>query len=333
MRAIELTRPGQFQPRQLADPGPPPAGWARVRVRRVGICGTDWHAYAGRQPFFSYPRVLGHELGVEVEDSADGSLQRGDRCAVEPYLNCGTCGACRSGKSNCCESLQVLGVHVDGGMCESLWVPVAKLHRSTKLALEQLALVETLAIGCHAVNRAGVSPGDRVLVLGAGPIGLSILPFLKAAGAEVCVADISESRLAFCRDKMGVSRTLDARRDLAEQLDTPPVIVMDATGNPSSMTRTFDWVAHGGTIVFVGLFPGDVTFHDPNFHRREVTLKASRNALPADFRRIIAMIENGEVDTTPWITHRAELLQLPDVAAQWARPETGVIKAMLTCDA
>lgn len=332
MKTVVLQQPGMLVVEDRSDPGNPPPGWARVQVRRVGICGTDWHAYAGRQPFFSYPRVLGHELGVEVLDAPDGSLQRGDRCAVEPYLNCGSCDACRRGKGNCCESLRVMGVHIDGGMCGSLLVPTVKLHRSLVLSLEQLALVETLAIGCHAVDRAAVSPGERVLVLGAGPIGLSILPFLKVAGAEVIVADISESRLAFCREAMGVAHTLDAKRDLAAQLDARPAVVMDATGNAASMMRCFDLVAHGGTIVFVGLFVGDVTFHDPNFHRREITLKASRNALPGDFVRIIAMVERGEVDTSPWITHRAALLEWPDLVPTWSRPESGVLKAMLSHD-
>src|SRR5437773_3847855 len=187
MHTLVLTKPGLLQLTQTNAPDPCRAGHAIVRVRRVGICGTDWHAYHGRQPFFTYPRILGHELGVEVVSVNDpaSDLKAGDRCAIEPYLSCGNCVACRRGMSNCCANLQVLGVHIDGGMREMIAVPSAKLHRSEKLSLDQLALVETLAIGCHAVARAKLAPNEWVLVLGAGPIGLSVLPFAQAAGARL----------------------------------------------------------------------------------------------------------------------------------------------------
>jgi 2-desacetyl-2-hydroxyethyl bacteriochlorophyllide A dehydrogenase len=280
--------------------------------------------------------VLGHELGVEVERLNDpaSDLKPGDTCSVEPYLNCGHCVACRRGKGNCCTDLRVLGVHADGGMCEWLVVPTGKLHRSNKLTLDQLALVETLGIGCHAVVRAGVEAGEHVLILGAGPIGLSVVPFVQATGAEPMVADVSAARLAAARDLMKVRTILDARGDLVQQLKDAcggdlPTAVIDATGNPASMARCFDLVAHGGRIVFVGLFQGEVTFNDPNFHRRETTLLASRNALPADFERIIRLIEEGRVDTTPWITHRAPADDFLTVLPQWLSPDAKLLKAVL----
>lgn len=331
MITVTLQAPGRFTVDQSPEPGDVPAGHALVRVRRIGVCGTDWHAFAGQQPFFAYPRVLGHELGVEVVSVNDpaSDLKPGDQCAVEPYLNCGRCVACRRGKGNCCTDLKVLGVHVDGGMRERILVPAGKLHRSNRLSLDQLALVETLGIGCHAVARAGVEKGDRVLVLGAGPIGLAAVQFAQAAGVDPVVADTAEPRLAFCRRQLGVRQTPDARGDLAAGLGEPPNVVIDATGNPASMTRCFDLVAHGGRIVFVGLFQGDVTFNDPNFHRREITLLASRNALPGDFKRIIRLVEEGVVDTTPWITHRAPCAELPDAVGAWLSPDAGLLKAML----
>ncbi len=335
MKTVVLEKPGEFRVTDRDETGDPPAGWARVRVRRVGICGTDWHAYHGRQPFFTYPRVLGHELGVEIESAPGLDLQPGDRCAVEPYLNCGHCVACRRGRGNCCVDLKVLGVHIDGGMCERLLVPGSKLHRSASLSLDQLALVETLGIGCHAVARAAPERGEPVLILGAGPIGLSVIPFVQAAQAVPIVADVSEPRLAFCRQRMNVAHALDARGDLVARIRDHcngelPTVVIDATGNPASMMRTFDMVAHGGRIVFVGLFAGDVSFADPSFHRREATLLASRNALPGDFTRIIRLIEDNVVDTTPWITHRAAAVELPDVLTSWLAPDAGLIKAMLS---
>ena len=336
MKTLILDQPGNFRLIDAPSPTDVPAGHALVRVHRVGFCGTDWHAYHGRQPFFSYPRILGHELGVEVVSVNDpqSHLKPGDRCSVEPYLNCGVCIACRRGKGNCCVNLKVLGVHADGGMREQIVVPTGKLHRSSVLSFEQLALVETLGIGCHAVERAKPQAAENVLVLGAGPIGLSVMPFVLALGANAIVADVSETRLAFCKNQMHVTATLDARVDLIAQLQQQldgelPTVIIDATGNPGSMAKCFDLIAHGGRIVFVGLFQGDMTFNDPNFHRRECTLMASRNALQADFTRIIRLIEEGKVDTTPWITHRSAAGSLLDVFPEWLKPDANVLKAML----
>ena len=336
METIVLKQPGEFEVTQTDAPSAPPAGHALVRVRRVGICGTDWHAFRGKQPFFTYPRILGHELGVEIEQVNDPSskLKPGDRCAVEPYLICGHCGACKRGRTNCCANLKVLGVHIDGGMRSQIVVPTNKLHKSEKLSLDQLALVETLGIGCHAVNRAAPERGEWTLILGAGPIGLSVIPFTQAAGANVIVADISAQRLEFCRTQMKVQHTLVSDDKLIDRLKEIiggelPTVVIDATGNPQSMMRTFDLIAPAGKIVFVGLFQGEVTFNDPNFHRREVTLMATRNAVGDDFRRIITMIETGVIDTTPWITHRTPASAICESVKQWLDPAAGVLKAVV----
>ena len=317
MLQIVLEKPGQFTATDGPAPVPGP-GEALVRVHRVGVCGTDLHAFAGRQPFFTYPRIPGHELGVEVIDpgSEPHGLVAGDRCSVEPYLNCGRCIACRRGKPNCCAGLKVLGVHVDGGLRPFFAVPARKLHKSARLTYDQLALVETLVIGAHAVERAGVAPDDFVLVIGAGPIGLSVIQFVQARGATLAVMDVSEPRREFCRRQLGVVHTLAPGPDAAGQLralgsDELPTVIIDATGNAQSMAGAFDLPASGGRLVFVGLFQGDVTFHDPNFHRRELTLLASRNAPPGTFREVIALIEAGRINTTPWITHRFSLADTP----------------------
>ena len=335
MLQIVLEKPGQF----AATDGPEPTlapGDALVRVHRIGVCGTDLHAFAGRQPFFSYPRILGHELGVEVVDPGTDphGLKAGDRCSLEPYINCGHCIACRRGKPNCCTSLNVLGVHSDGGMRPLFAVPARKLHRSAKLNYEQLALVETLGIGAHAVERAELQREDFVLVIGAGPIGLSVIQFALVSGATLAVMDVSETRLAFCRDQLGVKHAITANPDAAGQIKTIgdgdlPTVVIDATGNAKSMAGTFDLVAHGGRIVFVGLFQGDVTFNDPNFHRREITLCASRNAVPQTFRDIITLIEAGRVNTQPWITHRFALADTPAVFPEKIAGNPAVLKAMI----
>jgi alcohol dehydrogenase len=340
MQAIVLQKPGHFEQVGIDEPKGPGPGEALVRVHRVGICGTDVSGYLGKMPFYSYPRIPGHELGVEVLAVGAGvtGVKPGDRCSVEPYLNCQSCFACRRGGGNCCENLQVLGVHTDGGLRPRFLVPARKLHPSTKLALEQLALVETLAIGCHAVSRGGPRPGEHALVIGAGPIGLSVIEFVKLTGAKITVLDVNERRLDFCEKTMGVDHVLLAKGDgselagLHDATGGLPAVVFDATGNTKSMGNAFHYVAHTGRLVFVGIVTDDVSFPDPLLHRREMTVFASRNALPADFDRIIGLIEEGRIDTRPWITHRTSFGELIDNFPSYTRPETGVIKAMVEVD-
>lgn len=304
MRQVVLEQPGRFSGVVDAVPPEPRADEALVRVHRVGVCGTDWHAFRGEQPYFTYPRILGHELGVEIVAAPPdgGGLKPGDRCAVEPYLSCGECDACRAGKYNCCERLRVLGVHTDGGMRELLAVPAGRLHKSERLSLDQLALVETLGIGAHAVARSGLTAGEEALVVGAGPIGLSVVQFARAAGGRVRVLETSPSRREFAA-RFGVETLAAPDGRLAG-------VVFDATGSAASMAESMGRVAHGGRLVFVGLVQGAVALDDPLFHRRELTLFATRNSA-RDFPRIISMIEQGLVDTSPWITHRMTLAEVP----------------------
>ncbi|MGN6363045.1 MAG: zinc-binding alcohol dehydrogenase family protein [Thermomicrobiales bacterium] len=339
METLVLMEPGRFTLTETALPAPPGPGEALVRVHRVGVCGTDLHAFKGEQPFFSYPRILGHELGVEVialgDGAADTGLAVGDRCAVEPYLHCGTCVACRQGKTNCCVRLQVLGVHTDGGMREFITAPADKLRRSSTLSYEQLALVEMLGIGAHAVGRAAIVPGEFALVIGAGPIGLSTLAFAQQAGAQTIALDLAPGRLDFARQALGVGHTVRAGDGALDELlaitnGDLPTAVFDATGNAASMHNAFRYVASGGRLIFVGLFQGDITFNDPDFHRRELTILATRNATGADHYRIIAALEAGAFDPAGWITHRASPEATVEQFAGWLHPETGVIKAMVT---
>lgn len=338
MHAIQLQQPGEFHTIDLPEPAEPGPGQALVRVHRIGICGTDIAGYLGKMPFYSYPRIPGHELGVEVVaiGPSVANVKPGDRCSVEPYLNCGDCFACRRGRSNCCQKLEVLGVHTDGGMRPRFLVPARKLHRSDKLSLEQLALVETLGIGCHAVNRAEVQPGEFVLIVGAGPIGLATLEFVRLAGAKTIVLDMNAARLDFCKRTYNIDHAVLFKGDGSELKKIEEITggnlasaVFDATGSPQSMSNAFNYVAHTGKLVFVGIVNTDVSFNDPLLHRREMTVYASRNALPEDFRRIIELIETGRIDTRPWITHRTPFDQLIAQFPSFTRPETGVVKAMV----
>jgi 2-desacetyl-2-hydroxyethyl bacteriochlorophyllide A dehydrogenase len=336
MKKVLLVQPGVLQFKQAEEPGNPGPDQTLVRVKNIGVCGTDLHAYQGTQPFFTYPRVLGHELSVEVIASGEGEVTYapGTRCAVEPYFSCGYCSVCRRGKPNCCLNIQVFGVHIDGGMCEFACIPTRYLHPSSSLSFEQLALVEPLAIGAHAVTRAHLDKGEHVLVIGAGPIGLAVAQSALLAGAQVLVLDISEQRLAYCKQQWPQIICLDGRdKPLAalQQLfgDDLPTAVFDATGNSQSMRTAFSYVGHGGRLIFVGLFQGDITFNDPDFHKRELTLLSSRNATATNFRQIITHLEGGQIDVTSWITHRASAQTVPNLFPHWFDHDSGIIKAVV----
>jgi 2-desacetyl-2-hydroxyethyl bacteriochlorophyllide A dehydrogenase len=326
MRQVVLNEPGTLTLRQVADPTPA-AGEALVRVRRIGICGTDLHAFAGRQPFFTYPRGLGHELAVTVEQVPAGEtrIKAGDACAVRPFLNNPESRASQRGRTNCCEELKVLGVHTDGGMGDLLAIPTRFLHLMPRpdMTLDALALVEPLSIGAHAVARAQVTRNDEVLVIGAGPIGLATAQFASLTAGSLTVVDLSKSRLELVQALFPSART-DTGTPAGSRYD----VVFDATGSAASMMRAFDDVAAGGRLVFVGLTLDPITFADPDFHRREITLLASRNATADDFARVLHAIETGAANPDAWITHRVPLDEIPARFGE-VRGDPSLVKAVI----
>ena len=339
MKALQLEKPLAWRRIEIPEPQPPGPGEALLRVHRVGICGTDLSGYLGKMPFFSYPRIPGHELGVEVLEVGEGvaNVRPGDRCSVEPYINCQRCYACQRGFTNACQHHKTLGVMCDGGLAERIVLPARKLHPAPALSHDQAALVETLAIGCHAIDRAQPRHGEHVLVIGAGPIGLSVIEFARLSGARTIVTDLQASRLAFVREKMGVPDTFQTRGDDSDFESLAGLtagqmadVIVDATGNARSMARAMEFAAHGARVVFVGITQQNLEFpHAPVLHRRELTLMASRNARSGDFPRIIDLIGSGRIDTRPWITHHARMDDVPDVFGPWLDPASGVIKAVV----
>lgn len=338
MKAIEFTEPESLKRIDIDEPGKPGPGQAIVATHRMGVCGTDISGYLGKMPFFKYPRIPGHELGVEVLEIGDGvsNVKPGDRCSVEPYMNCGECYPCRKGNSNCCAKLNVIGVMVDGGLCEKFLIRADKLHVSEKLSFEQLALVETLGIGCHANDRGAPGEGDHALIIGAGPIGLATLEFARLTGASLTVMDMVESRLDFVRQTYGIENTVVFKGDGSEAARIDEItggdlyaVVTDATGNNRSMANALNYVASTGTLVYVGITTQEITIPHPPMHKKEATIKGSRNALPSDFPRIIGLIEDGTINTDPWVTHRTSFDAVPDEFESFTRPETGVIKAVI----
>ncbi len=321
MRTVILSEPGRFTIGSEDHPIPGP-GQALVRVHSIGVCGTDIKAYAGSQPFFTYPRILGHELGVEVLDAPSGQtrIRNGQHCAVEPYQTCGHCHPCRNGRANCCEDLRVLGVHRDGGMRPLICVLAEMLFPSSKLSPDQLALVETLGIGAHAVERSGVGANQSVLIVGGGPIGLTVLQFAISAGADVTLLELSERRRHFARQF--------PVRVLGRPDGTRYQVVFDATGSRMAMESSFDHVASAGTLVLVGLVQDRISFDDPEFHRRELNVLSSRNSYGL-FPKIIAAIEDGRINTAPWITARMELAKVPEQFVEVTK-DPDLVKSIVT---
>ena len=336
MKTLVCLNPEVFEYQEREAP-PSLSGRSILQVKRIGICGTDLHAFEGTQPYFDYPRVLGHELsGDLVEGENISDIKTGDKITIMPYFHCGTCVACRHGITNCCVNMKVCGVHIDGGMTEYLSVPNYALIPGEGLSYEELALVEPLAIGAHAIRRARVTEGENVLVMGAGPIGLGVMEYAKLSGGKVIALDLNEGRLRFCRNFLKVDYTINgAEVDVAEALREItngdfPTVVIDATGSGRAIAAGFSYLAHGGRYILVGLQKGDISFSHPEFHKREATLMSSRNATREDFETVIQSLKTGKVKALNYITHRVEFSEVKDTFSQWLNPANGVIKAMVS---
>ena len=337
MKTLVCEAPGELK---YADKTAPreEEGRTVIRIERIGICGTDLHAYEGTQPYFEYPRILGHELAGEIVSTDNSDFNKGEKVTFIPYFNCGTCVACRHGLPNCCVNMKVCGVHVDGGMVEFLSVPSSSLIHGQGLSVDELALIEPLAIGAHGVRRAAVRDGEIVLVVGAGPIGLGIMELARIAGAQVIALDINESRLAFCKNNLEIPHKINGvKENVVERLkeitnNDMPTVVIDATGSRKAINDGFQYMAHGARYVLVGLQKGEVAFSHPEFHKREGTLMSSRNATREDFEHVINCMKKGWIKPANYITHRVLFGEVKEQFHSWLLPENGVIKAMVQMD-
>lgn len=321
--------PDRFELREAPVPQTAPEGWALVDICAVGLCGTDYHIFEGKHPYLQYPRVIGHELSGRLTHAAAG-MEAGALVVINPYVSCGACRACQRGKPNCCAKIEVLGVHRDGGLCARVAVPVGNLYPAEGLDEVQAAMVEFLAIGAHAVARSGVRAGDRVLVTGAGPIGIGVALFARLEGAEVHLLDLSAQRLEQARAKFGFDLLHDdaagiLKGDLIEGFD----LVFDATGTARAIEAGFPLLAHGSTYVLVSVVKDTITFEDAEFHKRETRIVGSRNALKADFERVMAAMRDGRIDTDALLSAEIPLSDLPDRFAALAADREGLIKAVV----
>ncbi|CCM74245.1 zinc-binding alcohol dehydrogenase family protein [Rhizobium mesoamericanum] len=339
MKAVLCQEPGVLELVERPSPGTPKAGWVRLAVSHVGICGTDYHIFEGKHPFLEYPRVMGHEISATVLEAADGvAMTAGTPVIVNPYLSCGICVACRQGKPNCCTDIKVLGVHTDGAFCDEISVPAGNLYAASGVSMEAAATTEFLAIGAHAVRRSMAPAGSRSLVIGAGPIGLGAAIFSRIAGHEVTLLDTSQERLRMAADRFGFSSGIVAGEGASEAVKAKTDgdgfdVVFDATGYGPSMERAFSFVAHGGALVLVSVVKDDIRFSDPEFHKREMMVIGSRNATRVDFEHVVDSIVRGFVPVDQLITHRTTLADAPRDLARWAHEKSGLIKAVIKVSA
>lgn len=333
MKAISCEQPGSFVNRIINVP-PLRTGEVQIKIKQIGICGTDLHAYAGNQAFFSYPRILGHEIAAAVSQANGRAFSEGEKVVVIPYIHCGSCIACRSGKTNCCETLQVLGVHTDGAMQEFLAVPEGLLIPTPQLTWTEMAMVEPLSVAAHAVKRANVKKGDQVLVMGCGPIGLATMVFSKIAGATVTAMDLNLERLNVANSSFSADHILSPVQEGGTRSQNPAhkskyQVVFDATGNKQAMESGPFYACHGGKYVLVGLYKDNLCFHHPSIHAKELSLLCSRNATKEDFLRVIQTLEDKQFPTEAYHTHTLNFEEISSRFDELMIPSNQVIKAMV----
>ncbi|WP_299150167.1 zinc-binding alcohol dehydrogenase family protein [uncultured Tateyamaria sp.] len=329
MQAGVVVEPGSFAVQDRPVITDVPDGWVLIDICAVGLCGTDYHIFEGKHPFLEYPRVIGHELSGRVARDGDG-WGAGDLVVVNPYLSCGTCRACKRGKPNCCSNIEVLGVHRDGGLAPQLAVPAQNLYPADGLTPLQAAMVEFLAIGAHAVRRSDVTKADRVLVTGVGPIGIGTALFARLMGAHVTLLDLSTERLAMAADRFGFDSGYTRLEAALASTDGEGFdVVFDATGHGGAIEAGFPAVAHGGTYVLVSVVKDDITFNDPEFHKREMRLIGSRNALKADFDWVMSSFRDNLIDADALCSDVLSLDALTTALGKLAADRAGLIKAVV----
>lgn len=338
MIALSCETPGKFEFKEISLPKPT-KGYALLKIKRIGICGTDYHAFEGTQPFFNYPRILGHEIAAEIiQLENEQEFRIGEKVTINPYFSCGHCIACRNAKPNCCEHISVFGVHEDGGMQEYISVPESSLIHGQDLSFDELALVEPLAIGAHGVKLSDLKAGELVLILGAGPIGLGTASLAQIAGGKVIIADYNTNRLDFCLHKLDLSHIINlSQTDMYTGLKEitggdMPTVIIDCTGNQDAINGALKFLAHGGKLILIGLQKKEIIISHPEFHKREATMKSSRNALADDFSHVINCISKGLIHPLDFISHRVAFESLPENFEKLLNSQQSVIKALVEFD-
>ncbi len=335
MKAFFIVSPHETELREI-DPPAPADGEVLLRVRMVGLCGSDLTSFRGANPMVTYPRIPGHEIAATVEQvsgPAGEAFAVGDNVTVSPYTSCGQCTSCRRGRPNACRGNQTLGVQRDGALTELLSVPASKLYASRKLSIKALALVEPLTVGFHAADRGQVGPDDTVAVLGCGAIGLGAVAGAAYAGARVIAVDIDDAKLAVAAAAGAAETVNSAATPLHDALaeltggDGPDVVV-EAIGLPQTFQAAVEEVAFAGRVVYIGYAKAPVEYQTKLFVQKELDIRGSRNALD-DFPRVIEMLEGGRFPTEQVITRVCPLAAAGEALADWDADPAAFTKILI----
>ena len=302
MKAITIAEPGKIRVADIPEPTAG-AGEALLQVAYCGICGADVASFTGNQPFTTYPRIPGHEFSARIVTVPENSrgLKAGDIVTCNPYFNCGSCYACRKGLVNACTDNQTMGVQRDGAFCEYITMPVERIIPGRGLSAKQLALIEPFAISHHALSRCEVKPGDRMMITGAGPIGLFALLDAKVKGAEVTVTDMLDGRLEKAR-AFGTDHTVNAgAADAAEQLRAFSGgqgfdVCVEACGQSAAFLNCIEQAAQGASLILIGNGKTQTTFLHSLLIKKELNVYGSRNAYTRDFEALIDLVRSGDAD-------------------------------------
>ena len=334
MKAISIVKPFETEIRDLPMPEPG-AGEALLRVLYCGICGADLASFTGNQPFTTYPRIPGHEFSAQIVSvpENDRGLKPGDLVTCNPYFNCGSCYACRKGRVNACMDNRTMGVQRDGAFCEYIRMPVERIIPGGGLSARQLALIEPFAISRHAISRGEIHPGDRVLVVGAGPIGLFALLAAKARGAEVTVCDLLRGRLnkalAFGADHAVPAGPEEAAR-YAEITDGNGFdVCVEACGQSVTFLKCIEQACHGASVILIGNGKTETTFLHSVLLKKELNVFGSRNAYTADFEDLIRLVASGEIPVTDMISAEYDFRDAPAAFEALAHNDGSLEKVLL----
>jgi threonine dehydrogenase-like Zn-dependent dehydrogenase len=339
MKAFRILAPGRTEVIELPKPIPR-EGEVLLRVRKVGFCGSDLSTFRGLNPLVQYPRIPGHEVSGIIEACGAGvpdEWTAGLQVTLSPYTSCGICSACRHGRFNCCRDNQTLGVQREGALAEYLGVPWQKLFRSPKLCLRDLALVEPLTVGFHAVDRGRVSASDTVLILGCGAIGLGAIAGAAFRKARVIAADLDDAKLAIAR-RCGAAETIHSKTEpLRERLRAltsghGPDVVIEAVGMPQTFRAAVEEACFAGRVVYIGYVKAPVEYETRLFVQKELDIMGSRNAAPADFEAVIRLLETGGFPVECVVTHACTLETAGDALKDWDRNPGLVTKIVVSLD-
>jgi 2-desacetyl-2-hydroxyethyl bacteriochlorophyllide A dehydrogenase len=339
MKAFVIEEPGQTAIVERDRPTPA-AGEVLLRVRCVGFCGSDLNTFRGLNPLVSYPRIPGHEVAASVVDAGTDVSTKfplGQDVLVMPYTACGKCSACRAGRANCCQFNQTLGVQREGAMTEFIVAPVEKLLYSPKLSLAELALVEPLTIGFHAIDRGRVTRSDVVAVLGCGAIGLGAIAGAAARGAKVIAVDIDDAKLELAKQGGATVGVNSTQESLVEALqgytngDGPNVIV-EAIGLPQTFQAAVSAVSFAGRVVYIGYAKAPVEYETKYFVMKELDILGSRNATPRDFQDVMKLLESGKFPTKTVISHTTDLAGAGELLREWSERPSDFTKIQVKLD-